>query len=227
MNKDKTVTYTFKNHTKLTKILVFLLYGYLALSIILAISTLFEYNLLLDLKQGVTVSEEAMDATDLRQGLLSLTWLIVMLSTVIFYCFWLYRAINNARSFNSSDFTLKPNWSVACYFVPFINFYGPYQDMQKLWKVCKNQQHWKNVKSSRLIKWWWFFWITTNILFTGATRIEGKAKTIEELINASLVDVTGYIFEAMCALLLLLLIKEIYKMQTQTYQTSQIAPSQT
>ncbi len=145
----------------------------------MAISSLLEYNLLLSIKQGAIASDEIRDANDFRQGILGLIWFLALLSTMIFYCIWLYRSINNARSFNSSDFTLKPSWTVACYFVPFINLYGPYQDMQKLWKVCKNLPHWKNEKSSSLIKWWWFFWITTNILFNASSKMEEKAKTIE------------------------------------------------
>lgn len=213
MSKNKIVSYTFKNPTKLTKILIFLLYTYLIASFAMTISSLFEYNLLLSISQGITVSDEVGEASDFRQGILGLIWSVAMLSTMIFYCFWLYRAINNARSFNISDFTLAPNWTVACYFVPVICFYGPYQHMQKLWKACKNLPHWKNEKSSSLIKWWWFFWISKNILFTVSSKMEEKATTINAVINALIVEISGHIGEAICALLLILIIKEIFKMQ--------------
>jgi hypothetical protein len=220
MHKDK--DYRFKNHTDLTKIAVFLLYAYLVASVIFAISSIYEYNLLLDVKHGVTISKDIANADDSRQTLLGGIWGVSMFATIFFFCLWLYRVDNNALSFHPKETKNTPGWSIGWYFVPFVNLYAGHESMQEIWKVSKNPSYWKEELSSTLIKWWWFFWISSNILFTIASKME-KTKDIDSIMNVSLINISGYIGQAICAYLLILIIKEIYKLQVHTYKTLKAA----
>lgn len=172
--------------------------------------------MLLDLKHGVSLTKEVISANDSRQDMIAGWSVISFLIAGIFYFVWLYRAISNARSFHPKDITFTPGWSIAWYFIPIVCLYGPYQDMSKLWKASQDPHHWENITSLSLVKWWWFFWLASNIVLFVAKRLRDDAKDIDSLISFSLTGITGYIGQAICAFLLILIMKEICKKQLQT-----------
>ncbi len=210
--------YKFKNHTGLTKVMVFFLYAYTFFTILLVFSTIYEYSLLLNIKQGITISIETVNSQNARQALLARAWGISMLITMICFCFWLYRADNNALSLHPNETKNTPGWSVGWYFVPVVHLYAGYQSMNEIWKVSKNPVFWKEEITPTLIKWWWFFWILSNIIFTISSKI-GSTKNIDAYMNLSLMNIFAFIGQGICAYLLILIIKKIYIFQAHSYQS--------
>lgn len=217
-NKEKSV-YKFRNPTDLTNIVVFLFYVYLLATAVMMISGIFQYNLILDMKQGALVTEEAIALNDQRQSNLYGMWLIFYILTGIFYFIWLERVASNAKSFHPVNSTLWPGCSFIWYFMPLVSFYVPYQDMQQLYKISKNPQNWKDEMSSVPIKWWWFLWISSIlILYVSGNSIE-KAKDIDFLLNSLLFNLLGLSGNFVCAILLMQIVKDICKKQKHTCKT--------
>jgi hypothetical protein len=224
-NDKKEKFYKFKNPANLTNIAVMIFYIYLAISFILIISSFFQYNLLMELKHGLSLTAEMAHANDSRQYSIARWSIISFLISGVVYLTWLYRAINNARSFHPRNITFTPVWSIAWYFIPIVCLYAPYQDMQMLWKSSQNPHHWEEDQSSSLIKWWWFFWLGSNIILLVAQNLQKNAKDVDAVINLSITLISGYTGQAICAFLLILIMKEIYKKQINTYKVFRTAIS--
>ena len=208
--KDK--LYKFKDPTDLTNLLILLLCAYLAITIIISISNFFEFNLLISIKSGAVINKDMADSTYARQLILMRAHLIILFVTAICYFLWVYRADNNALSFNplGANFTL--GWSIGWYFIPILNFWVPYLGMQEIWKVSRNPLVWKEERSSTLITWWWLFWVISNILFLASFKFTGK-----DVINAALFGYAYYFGQAVCCFILIFIVRNIDRIQINTH----------
>lgn len=66
---------------------------------------------------------------------IALLELIIYLTTVVFFCIWLYRAYNNLRAFYASRrLTYSPGWAVGSFFIPFANLIIPYRAVRETWQ---------------------------------------------------------------------------------------------
>lgn len=223
-NNKKETSYRFKNPRKITYIAMTTFYIYLAITVILILSSIYQHSLLLDLRDGAPLTEEAVIANDDRQSMFTGWWVISLLITATFYFIWLYRVVSNSRIFHPKNIKFTPGRSIAWYFLPIVSLFWPYKDMQKLWKVNDEPHNWNDKASSSLIKWWWFFWLFSNVIIpVGVSGLE-KANNIDSALFFSLVSIVGYASQAFCAFLLLLILKAIYKKQTDMYRIYELMP---
>lgn len=90
-------------------------------------------------------------------------WMVASIGAETTFLVWVYRANLNCRGFGARGMQFSPGWSVGFYFIPFLNFYYPYQAMKEIWRASKNPQNWKKEKCSGLVGWWWalrvIFWV--------------------------------------------------------------------
>jgi hypothetical protein len=70
------------------------------------------------------------------------------------YLMWLHRTTINCR-FVSPTMRVNPSSAVACYFIPFVNLFRPFQDMQEIWRVSGNPRGWLKDRGSILVGIWW------------------------------------------------------------------------
>jgi len=93
--------------------------------------------------------------------LISLASYGVSVSTVVFQYLWIYRLRKNLIALNVPGLEFSPDWSVACFFVPIIGLYLPWQMMKET--ACTSQPmpagtellSWKKVHCTSLVHWWW------------------------------------------------------------------------
>ena len=75
--EKKEKSYRFKTPRDLTNIATVVFYVYVFVSIALIISSIFQHNLLLDLKHGASITNEAINANDSRQDMIS-GWSVII-----------------------------------------------------------------------------------------------------------------------------------------------------
>lgn len=98
--------------------------------------------------------------------LLLVNWLVsvlIIISTVVHFCKWMYRANKNLRGLGANDLTDSPRWAAAWIFIPFVNLYKPYQAMSEIARASISPQSWRNVTTPSIIAGWWFMWIASII----------------------------------------------------------------
>jgi len=81
--------------------------------------------------------------------------------TAISFCIWTYQAARNARSLSALPQKMSPGWTVGWYFVPFANFWKPFQGMREIWW----RSAWPQKKHAPLIlNIWWVLWVSIGII---------------------------------------------------------------
>lgn len=77
---------------------------------------------------------------------------------VVFFVLWKYSASHNARRLGA-NMKFSPGWSIAYYFIPFLNLWRPYQAMKEIWNVSHNSMSCKSKKSGKIVVFWWLSFI--------------------------------------------------------------------
>jgi hypothetical protein len=115
-------------------------------------------------------------ATNLDTVSVALSWtsIGIFVLTVIAFCVWTYQAARNARRLSSLPQKISPGWAVGWYFVPFANFWKPFQAMREIWW----RSAWPQKKyAPPIINIWWILWIALNFV----DRAVGRMYQFEDL----------------------------------------------
>lgn len=210
-NKD------FKSSESLTKWVKYMLYAQILFAIISIISGYLEYQLLSGYKDGVYASQETiiadMEANDMRQGIVSVLYMIIYFVLAFLILKWIYRANYNARQLGAENMKFTPGWSIGYYFIPILAIWKPYQAMKEIWQASKNPLDWTSQNPSGILSIWWTLWLISNILGQIIFRLYRRAEELKELIDLNLITQISYLLDIPLALALLSIINSIYKMQ--------------
>ncbi|MCL2872554.1 MAG: DUF4328 domain-containing protein [Betaproteobacteria bacterium] len=207
----------FKDSSCLTKWAMWLLYAQIVIGVIAVISSLFEYQVLLNLKNDAYASQElaeaAANASDIRQRLIGMIQILLYFTSAVLIAMWIYRANQNARQLGAEDMKFTPGWSVGWYFVPILDLWKPYQAMKEIWKASANPSAWKTQPVSSLLPWWWFFWIVSICLARVTYQLSSKEKEIEDGIVVNVISQLSDLSNITLTIILIAIIGKIYKMQ--------------
>jgi len=107
----------FRDPTALTKWLKIFLWLDITASVIALASKLIELPLL-NLEAGNELVLVAYDGNELLKDIIALLRLPILITTIVLFAIWIYRANHNARQLGASGMAFSPGWSVGCYFVP-------------------------------------------------------------------------------------------------------------
>ena len=200
---------SFRDPTRLTKSVTYLLYAHIATTIMAIWSDLLQLQLLADR----TFSSTAAVANDSRQRVVAIVQLAVLAVTVVTFAVWIYRANFNARQLGATGMRFSPGWAVGWYFVPIAFLWKPYQAMKEIWKASKSPHDWQLVSRSQLLPWWWFFWASTCLLGNISFRTSLAARTIDSLTVATVISLLAAAVDVVCAFLAIRLVRDVHSMQ--------------
>ncbi|WP_419939263.1 DUF4328 domain-containing protein [Candidatus Palauibacter sp.] len=154
----------------------------------------------------------------------AIIWLIaeiaIGLTTAILVLAWIFRANHNARQLGAADMHFTPGWAVGWHFVPIAWFWKPYQAMREIWRASVNPSDWRAVPVSPLLPWWWGLWIVTSwvpdiVDWAASGRLdEAGAETLE-----AATALAGRVLEIPLALVLLIIIGAVSRMQAAHYRS--------
>jgi hypothetical protein len=198
----------FRNPTSLTRALQFLLVARLVLDVLGLLSCRAQYQLLQS-----TFTEAEAAANDFRHGTIGGIQFLAGIVTAVVFCCWIYRVNGNARALGASGMEFTPGWSVGWYFVPFANLWKPFQAMREIWKASKNPTQWQSEPTDQILRWWWFGWITNNILGQVDLRVTLAARDVSSLSAASVIGAIDDGFGVFAIAFALVLITRVSRMQ--------------
>ena len=113
----------------------------------------------------------------------------------------------------------SPGWAVGWYFIPFANLWKPYQAMKEIWQASASPEHWESEDRSWLLPLWWTLWIVSNLLSNAAFRLALRDDpSLDQLITANGVTLVSDLMEIPLAVVLLVVIHRIHRMQMEQAQ---------
>ncbi|GAA4757323.1 MULTISPECIES: DUF4328 domain-containing protein [Flavobacterium] len=196
------------NHSRAKYAIVFI-----ALIFILDLfSLLFDYleYLLLtsDFNQDIVTEAEN---NDLRQSILGILYILVYITSVVFFIRWFRRAYYNLHT-KIDHLSHSEGWAAGSWFIPFICLYRPYQIMKEMYTETVDYLEDQNKKIgnqyySYFIGFWWTLWIISNFLGRIYFKETMNADTISELLESNKLSIIN---TAISIPLALVTIKVIY-----------------
>lgn len=143
--------------------------------------------------------------------------LLIYVSTVVFFCVWLYRAADNLRAFNPwtrPDYS--PGWAVGSFFVPFVNLVVPYRAVKEVWQKSgpPDETFLSDPGPPARFPIWWLFWL----LATFAGNISMRASFNENVPDstATMISMGASALHIIAAVFGYLVVDAIDKKQEET-----------
>jgi hypothetical protein len=189
----------------------------LALELLSAASSFLQYQLFLDVQNGLEVSEERAGVNDLREGAVALLFLAAYITAVITFLRWFRRAYFNLLQ----RATYLPNTdaqAVYTWFIPFVNLVRPFKIMRELYNESKflferNSISLRSPLSDTFLGIWWALWIINNIVSNVAFRISLRSETIDELIFANRWSLASHVTGTLAVLAVIKVVSDYSKVE--------------
>lgn len=198
-----------KDPTKLTTILIFLVYTRAVASLISIFSDFAQLALL-----GSQLTEAAGAANDARQQIVAIIYLLVFVVTGILFLIWINRANKNCHGFTSGmEFT--SGWSIGWYFIPFANLIKPFQAMSEIWRVSHDPVNWKSMKPSALMRWWWGLWLLSGFLGQMSWKLSLKADSVSKLQDSTTISIASSAVDIVLCIVAAVMVGKIFKAQAR------------
>ena len=141
----------------------------------------------------------------------------------MFFIRWFRRAYYNLHK-RADVLNYAENQATISWFIPFISLYRPFQITKEIFEetesyLSNNKPNYEERTSIKYVNLRWTFWIFSNILGNISFRVSLKAETIEELQNASLLNIFNDFIGLPTGIFAILMIKEYSKIETIFYET--------
>jgi hypothetical protein len=163
----------------------------------------------------------------LHAGAAAIFNLIVMITTVIVFLIWEYRANSNLRPLGVLDHEYSSRWAVGSWFVPFLNLVVPFQIIRAIWRESDPDtvnanggfSGWNYSGAGEFIlNVWWGFWIGANIVGRISERISLRAEELSEYAFACQVSIFASALIVIAALLALRVVRGVNARQEERYK---------
>lgn len=189
----------------------------MALEIITLILNINQYFLLNAASDGEMITMDTANASDGAQRIIAIVYLLVYITSAIFFIRWFRRAYYNlglkAQYLNDTD-----GWAAGAWFVPIVNLYKPYQMMKEMYveTIGLLQRHNGNEtpkQKTASIGWWWTLWIMNGILSQIYFRMMVNADDIDSYIYSTIVDMMGNVTGIILAFITIKMIGDYARME--------------
>lgn len=201
---------------KLTNLVNWNLYAILAICFFSIVSNFMQINLLNDYFLDSLYSYDEFillsDKNDIRVGIISLLYSILLFLSIILIGRWLYVSAKNNHLYEVKNLKFKPGWAIGWYFIPFANLIMPYRSMKETYKASFKRDDWESISVPYDIPIWWITWLITNILFNVSSRNYFSAinnLSYENLKFVLYIDISGDIFLIVNAIFLIKIVRVI------------------
>jgi hypothetical protein len=132
---------------------------------------------------------------------------------------WIYGATRNALAIRPG-INVTPGWAVGWFFVPFANFYKPFQYLSEVWRVSAGPG--TASRAGGLMGTWWTFNIAGNIITSLTSRFENEAIASGTVLDLA-ADAIGMFFLVGAAITFFQIVRTIHSNQLKTYSGANAA----
>ncbi len=154
----------------LTQIVVAALALVALLELVSIVSDFAEIRLLTRAINGELVTRNEAQSSDDRQQLLAIATLIATIGTGVVFLAWMHRSYRNLPALRASGLKFSPGWAVGAWFVPFLNFWRPYEITAEMSRashpdyVGDDADAWPAAPLPPYLGVWWAMWILGGVV---------------------------------------------------------------
>jgi hypothetical protein len=155
--------------------------------------------------------------------LLAVFELIIYVTTVIFFCVWLYRAYDNLRVFNRwAGLDYSPTMAVGSFFIPFANLVVPYRAVRETWQKSgiPDELMLGLPEAPASFPVWWMFWLLGSFVGNISMRLSFNENVPHT--TATLVGILASALSIIAAVFAYLVVNAIDKRQEETAEKLQL-----
>lgn len=194
-----------------------LVWSVMLIDLIGLFSSYFQYNLLIAVQNQEFITEEMVASNDLREQVVSIIYLMIYITSAVFFIRWFKSAYSNLakRSITNE----KESMAIWSWFIPFISLYKPYLMMKEMFtdsslKIRLKDQNYKE-KDTDILGFWWFLWISTNIIGNFIFRANLKSETVEDFIQLTITDMILSALSVPLAILAYIIIEQYNEIEVK------------
>jgi hypothetical protein len=171
--------------------------------------------------------ESVIGAVHTTRDLYVAAWLL----DVVLFMIWFYRAYRNLIRTGIGDVRYAPGWAIGGWFIPFFNFVRPKQVANDIWKGSAaagtiGLGRWREIALPPLLNWWWGAWLGAGLLIgfgnNAVTRADAHKLYTDQTLHGERFGVWleqgGLVVQIVAAILLIILIRQISRMQDQNFR---------
>lgn len=165
----------------------------IVMDLIAVVSGVAEYGLY----QQDVITQNELDSTDLRQGLVAVVQTVVFIFAAVMFIRWFKRAYENLRALGVTDLRFRVGWAIWGWFVPILNLWRPKMIANDIWRGSDpaapppaTDEEWRRRPVPVLYQPWWAGFVILNFLYNIAFRLSIRADDITELEDAA----SAYLF---------------------------------
>jgi hypothetical protein len=162
-----------------------------ALNAVAAASAYFAYRLY----QHDVVTQDELDTTDLREGLVALLEVAAYVFAVVFFIRWFHRAYRNLPALRATRLRYRTWWTIGGWFIPIVGLFRPKQIANDIWRgsdpdgpPAGDPYDWRRAHVPPLFQWWWAFYIVGTWLENIAFRADVNANDLDAYGNVAVLN---------------------------------------
>ncbi len=165
------------------------------------------------LYQRDLVTQDDLDTTDLREGLVAGVTLLATIVTIVFFIRWFRRAYLNLPALGAASLRFKSWWTIGGWFIPIANLFRPKEIANDIWRASKPdappQQGllWHGTDVPTLFVWWWLFFLVGNWLDNIGLRVDVSADDLDGYRHAAGISMVADVIDAVGAVLAVFVVR--------------------
>ncbi|MCX4674751.1 DUF4328 domain-containing protein [Streptomyces sp. NBC_01433] len=140
---------------------------------------------------------------------------LTLLATAVVFIIWFRRVRLNAEIFDASAHTMRPGWAVGGWFVPFANLWFPYRVAAGVWTASDRTRTDGGGRTATRapLNLWWAAWVCWMLFGRYASGRYSSATLPQEIVDAATLVVASDVLGIVAAVLALLFVRGLTRMQ--------------
>ena len=159
------------------------------------------------------ITQDDLDRTDLREGLVALLTFVVYIGVVVFFIRWFRRSYRNLPALGATGLRYRSGWTIGSWFIPIVGLILPKKLANDIWRASDPDRRpdqgnlWLGSATPPLYQWWWGFFVVSSLLDNAAFRADLAADDIDGYRRAAAVAIASDLFDIVAAVLAVLVIR--------------------
>ena len=165
------------------------------------------------------VTQDDLDATDIREGAVALLTLIGFIVAAVMFIRWFHRAYSNLPALGATNLRFPTWWAIGSWFIPIWNLFRPKQLANDIWRGSNPERpgneypRWEGAAVPALFQWWWAFFLFSTWLENASFRVELAASDLDGYKKAAAVTMAVNAFEVVAGVLAVLVVDRATRRQ--------------
>jgi Domain of unknown function (DUF4328) len=209
----------------------FLVYAILVVVVCYAasiVSSIMQYELLIDIKNGEVFTKGVLLKNDNRVLIIGMVIIVAYLISAILFLVWFYTAYENLRK-RINNLEYSDGWSIGAWFVPIISLFRPFNIMSELNKktdlILENREIKVEPNRKSLIGLWWGLFVTHIIVRYSAINAGFDVTSIDYYIYSTIGAVLSAVYGIVLGYITIKMIKNIARKEEALFESERNAIS--